>query len=98
LLARLFLGQVHEDAGRLEQATGEYRRALAVDPNAQSAAVALSHALRKAGDGEGSRRVLLDALAHAGRRTQADVFWNYFTSNALGFAAELDGLRREALR
>jgi Tfp pilus assembly protein PilF len=98
LLARLFLGQVHEDAGRLEQAIEEYRGALALDASAQAAAVALSHALRLAGDSEGGKRVLVDSLAYAGRRDHGDVFWDYYTSNALGFQDELDDLRRETLR
>jgi tetratricopeptide (TPR) repeat protein len=98
LLAHLFLGQVHEDGGRLEPAIDEYRRALALDPTAQAAGVALSHALRLAGDAEGSRRVLTGALGHAGRRSHADVFWNYFTAHAVGFEGELDALRRETLR
>jgi tetratricopeptide (TPR) repeat protein len=98
LLARLFLGEVHEDAGRLEPAIEEYRRALALDPTSQTAAVALSQALRLAGDVAGSRRVLEESLAHAGRRRFVDLFWNYYTTNALGFEEQFDDLRRETLR
>jgi nucleotide-binding universal stress UspA family protein len=89
---------VHEDGGRLEQALEEYRAAQTLDPTSQAAAVALSHALRLAGDADGSRRVLVEALAQAGRRRHADVFWNYFTTNALGFEDQFDDLRREGLR
>jgi tetratricopeptide (TPR) repeat protein len=97
-LAHLFLGQVHEDAGLVEEALVQYRAALALDPSAQVAAVALSHALRLAGDVDGSRQVLLQALAHAGRRRTSDVYWNYFQAHALGFEERLDALRRETLR
>lgn len=97
-LARLFLGRVHEDGGRLEPAIAEYRLALALDPKAQTAAVALSHALRLAGESEASRQVLSQALAHAGRRTVADPYWNYLTSNTLRIEDAFDALRRETLR
>jgi len=102
-LAHLFLGQVQEDASRLEQSVEEYRAALALDPAAQAAAVALSHALRLGGDPEGSRRVLSEALAHAGRRSVADPFWNYLTTTRapgpwLRPEEGFDALRRETLR
>lgn len=97
-LARLFLGRVHEDSGRLEPAIAEYRLALALDPKAQTAAVALSHALRLAGESEVSRQVLSQALAQAGQRTVADPYWNYLTSNVLRIEDTFDALRRETLQ
>ena len=48
-LARLFLGQVHEGAGRLPEAVEQYRAALQGDPTSQAAAVALSYALGRSG-------------------------------------------------
>lgn len=97
-LARLFLGRVHEDVGRLDQAALEYRLALALDPKAQAAAVALSHVLRKGGDAEGSRKVLSQTLAHAGRRPAQDAFWNYLMRNALHVDELFEALRRETLQ
>lgn len=97
-LARLFLGRVHEDSGRLEPAIEEYRHALALDPKAQTAAVALSHALRLAGESEASHQVLSQALAQAGWRTVADPYWNYLTSNAVRFEDAFEALRRETLQ
>jgi tetratricopeptide (TPR) repeat protein len=96
-LAHLFLGQVHEDAGRLEQAVEHYRLSLALDPEAQAAAVALSHALRSTGAAEESRRVLRQALAQAGRRSR-DGYWDYLVGNAVHVEEQFAALRQESLQ
>jgi tetratricopeptide (TPR) repeat protein len=95
-LAHLFLGQVYEDAHRLQRAEAEYRRALEVDPHAQSAAVALSHALLLARDAEGSRRVLAGGLASAHRRPTPDPYLGYLAANAVDRERLFDALLREA--
>jgi hypothetical protein len=97
-LAYLFLGRVHEDAGRLDQAVEQYRVALDIDPSAQAAAVALSHALRVAGDAAESRRVLRASLDQAGRRPRRDAFWDYPTGDAGRYDELFADLRREALQ
>jgi tetratricopeptide (TPR) repeat protein len=96
-LAHLFLGRVHEDAGRLEQAVEHYRLSLALDPGAQAAAVALSHGLRRSGEMEEARAVLRLALARAGRRAGRDAYRDYLVSDVLGFREELAALRQESL-
>jgi tetratricopeptide (TPR) repeat protein len=96
-LAHLFLGQVHEDSGRLAQAVEQYRLSLALDPSAQTAAVALSHALHSAGEGEEARGVLRQALALAGRRALRDGYWDYLALNALHFRDLFAALRQESL-
>ena len=95
-LAHLFLGRVHEDSGRLEPALRHYRLALGLDPKAQTAAIALSHALRLAGEAEESRQVLLMALAVAGLRAR-DAYWDYLVGDALRVEDEFAALRRESL-
>ena len=97
-LAHLFLGRVHEDSGRLEQAVEHYRLSLALDPDAQAAAVALSHALRRTGEVEEARAVLRRALAPAGRRPARDGYWDYLVSDATHFREEFATLREESLR
>jgi hypothetical protein len=97
-LAHLFLGRVHEDAGRLEQAIEYYRLALALEPSSQAGAVALSHALRRAGEVEEAREVLRRALAFAGRRASRDAYRDYLAGNAAHFREELAELRRESLQ
>jgi tetratricopeptide (TPR) repeat protein len=97
-LAHLFLGQVHEDAGRLEQAVEQYRLSLAIDPIAQAAAVALSHALRSAGEVEEAHGVLRRALAQAGRRAFRDGYWDYLGVDALHFRDLFAALRQESLQ
>jgi len=96
-LAHLFLGRVHEDSDRLEEAVAHYRRSLALDPDAQAAAVALSHALRLTDQVEESRAVLRHALARAGRRTARDVYWDYLVANAVHGDELFAALRRESL-
>jgi len=96
-LAHLFLGRVHEDADRLEEAVAHYRRSLALDPDAQAAAVALSHALRLTDQVEESRAVLRHALARAGRRTARDGYWDYLVANAVDGDEMFAALRRESL-
>jgi tetratricopeptide (TPR) repeat protein len=95
-LAHLFLGRVHEDAGRLEPALRHYRLALALDPQAQTAATALSHALRLAGEDEESRQVLRRALDMAGRRRR-DAYWDYLAGDAARVEDEFAALRQESL-
>ena len=94
-LAHLYLGKVYESLGRGEDARRDFREALALRPDAQAAAVALSQALASAGDAEGARRVLADALSWAGGRLQRDPFWQYPAGNALTVDVTLDALRRE---
>ena len=94
-LGRLFLGQIHQDAGRLAEAEREYRAALGVDPHAQAAAVALSHVLQLAGDAAESRDVLERAVASAGRRRSADAYWDYLFGRSDDAETLLEALRQE---
>ena len=75
-----------------------YRLSLALDPDAQAAAVALSHALRRTGEVEEARAVLRRALAPAGRRPARDGYWDYLVSDATHFREEFATLREESLR
>jgi tetratricopeptide (TPR) repeat protein len=97
-LAHLFLGRVHEDSGRLESAVKEYRLSLALDPRSQAAGVALSHALRKAGETDEAREVLRATLAQAGQRAYRDAYWDYVAVNALHFREVVAALREESTR
>ena len=94
-LAHLFLGQVRERAGQADQAVLEFEKALAIDPEAQAAAVALSHVLLVKGDADAARRALVQALDHAGRRKARDAHWNYPSSNAADVGEIVEALREE---
>ena len=96
-LAHLFLGRIHQDAGRLDEAIGEYRLAVALHPSALSAAVALSSALGLAGDADAGRSALRQGLESAGRRRARDPHWDYQVVNAVELEGLLDELYREAL-
>ncbi|HET6898149.1 MAG TPA: tetratricopeptide repeat protein, partial [Vicinamibacteria bacterium] len=78
------------------EAARAYQEALALEPQSQAAAVALSHLRLSAGDAPGARRVLDEALAHAGRRAATDPYWLYPASNAANTDDALEALRQEA--
>jgi tetratricopeptide (TPR) repeat protein len=94
-LAHLFLGRVHEDAEHVEEALAQYRSAVEIDPGSQSAAVALSHALQLAGEGEEARLVLANGLHDRG--VARDPFWDYLVVNAQTNLEMLATLHRESL-
>ena len=94
-LAHLFLGRIQEDAKRLDQALAEYRQAVDVHPEAQSAAIALSHALQLTGEPEASRQALTRGLGNP--LSARDAYWDYLVSNARRTDELLDTLHREAL-
>jgi hypothetical protein len=81
----------------VEQAVEQYRLSLALDPSAQAAAVALSHALRSTGEGEEARGVLRRALTLAGQRALRDGYWDYLGVDALHFRDLLAALHQESL-
>jgi tetratricopeptide (TPR) repeat protein len=96
-LAHLFLGRVQQDSGRLQEAISEYRLAAAIHPGGLAAGMALSHALRLAGDAEESRLALRQGLRDAGHRPQRDPYWDYLVANAADLEALLETLHRESL-
>lgn len=94
-LAHLFLGQVHERAGRAQDAAREFARALEIHPQSQAAAIALSQVELVSGDSTQAREVLGRALALAGSRDFRDLYWDYVASNAASAEALFEILRRE---
>jgi tetratricopeptide (TPR) repeat protein len=67
-LAHLFLGRIHEEAGRLDAAAAEYRAAVAASPRSQTGYLALSQSL----DAMGDRRSALETLELALSRGDTD--------------------------
>jgi len=61
-LALLFLGEAAEKAGRFEEATELYRRAVDIRPNCQAARVALAYASERMGDMDRARSVVASFL------------------------------------
>jgi tetratricopeptide (TPR) repeat protein len=94
-LARLFLARVHQDAGRDDDALREYRAALALQPESQAAAIGLADALQIAGLADDARTTVEGTLAEAGRRREAQAFWEYTFANARQGSAMLERLRDE---
>jgi tetratricopeptide (TPR) repeat protein len=95
-LAHLFLGRIHQDAGRLEPAMSEYRLAEALHPAAASASTALSSALFLAGKPDAAREAL-QGMGVAGGRPERDPFWDYLVLNAAGLDELREALRGESL-
>jgi tetratricopeptide (TPR) repeat protein len=95
-LAFVTLGQVHESAGRTDEAEAAFRAALALEPDAQAAAMALAHVLLLRGATAEAHRVAERALAR--RPESFDPQWNYFGGNAAGVEELVDALRAESAR
>jgi tetratricopeptide (TPR) repeat protein len=95
-LARLFVGRLEEDAGRFDEAARSYELAVTLEPNGQSARLALSHARLRLGDGAAARRQVEAALRPAGHRLTPDSFWLYPWGPSIGAEDRLEALRREA--
>lgn len=96
-LAVMFAGAVHERGGRIEDAIAFYRQAEVLIPDAQTAPVALSETLRRAGRGDESRQVLNDAVG-ARRPAVIDPWWPYFLEDSRVTAGRLEKLLAEARR
>jgi tetratricopeptide (TPR) repeat protein len=96
-LGHLFLGRVLEESGDLAAAAEHYRAALAIDPGAQAAAMALSQALLLTGDDGEGRKVLGRAIAQAPRDQPRDAYMTYHLGRSHLAQAMLDGLRAETL-
>ena len=94
-LARLYLGGLAEDEGRLADALPAYEAALAIVPSSQSAGLALSEVRHRLGDAAGARAALLAAVAEGGRRKASDPFWDYPLGASKDAAARLEAVRQE---
>ena len=95
-LAHLFLGRIHEDAARLPEALASYEAAVALDPTAQSARLALSHVRLRTGDVAAARAEAEIAVGTARHRMRDDPFWLYPWGPSVGAEDRLEVLRREA--
>lgn len=89
-LARLFSGAACETLGRAETAISHYEAAAGIMPHAQSARIALSHALLGVGERDGSLRVVLqaaDKAAHSGTDPWGGYMYGQARLVAAGLAA-----------
>lgn len=94
-LVHLFLGRVHQDAGRLPEAVAEYRLAVALHPSARSGCTALSNALLVAGEADAARRALRPTSAE--QRAERDPLRDYLVLNAADLDELTGALHRESL-
>lgn len=93
LPANLLLGDLHEARGDLARAIRLYQAAVEADPYCQPAAIALSHALYRARDYEGSREVIEAFLMTTPRET--DYWWRYVQGDRRLVDRRLEELREE---
>lgn len=96
--AHLFLARLHEDAGRLEEASRCYEAALAVDPRAQSARLGLSFVRLLQGARQAAADEVEAALEAAGGRPRPDPFWLYPWGSSVDAEPRLEALRRQVSR
>jgi tetratricopeptide (TPR) repeat protein len=95
-LAHLFLGRVHEDAGRLTEAEREYRAALDAAPQAQTPQIALAHVLQGLRDEVGAGAAIRRALEPTRQARLYDAFWYYSSAWSGQADARFEGLVKEA--
>jgi len=95
-LAQLFLGRIQEDQGLFDAAASSYRAALALDPESQTALLALSHSLYRLGADEDSRDLVERSLALVGNRKRTDVFGAYSWGRSASYEVVWESLRAAA--
>ncbi len=95
-LAYLFVGRVHEAAGRTSEAERAYKNAAGVERDGQAAAMALAHLRLMAGDSGASREILDQELGRTVPRSHEDPFWNYQFGPARRAEPLFEALRNEA--
>ena len=95
-LARLMLGGVQERAGQVETARQLYLAAIAIQPEGQSAFIALGQALHAAGDRRGAADVLARLFARRLTPSADDPWWDYPFGRWRDAEPMLAGLRAEA--
>jgi hypothetical protein len=93
----MFLGAIDERAGRIDAAMERYRVAREAFPWGQSAPMALSHALMRAGRDDDAREVLTDHFT-AARGRISEPLWIYLADPATDPGPTLDELRAEVWR
>lgn len=95
-LAYLFVGRVHEAAGRTAEAERAYKNAAGVEPDGQAAAMALAHLRLMAGEFGAAREILDQELGRTLPRSHVDPFWNYLFAPARRAEPLFEALRNEA--
>jgi tetratricopeptide (TPR) repeat protein len=96
-LAQMFLGAAAERAGRIDDAIDRYRQAQAAYRWGQSAPLAVSEALMRAGKDDDARAALLDRFTAPDRRA-FDPLWTYLADPSTDLGPTLDALRAEVWR
>jgi tetratricopeptide (TPR) repeat protein len=97
-LARLILGDIHEDEGNAGEAERLYREAIRLDPIAQSARLALGHLLYAAGDASGAADVVEPFVMHQPPRERNDPWSDYRVAYPAVGRVLLEELRTEVRR
>jgi hypothetical protein len=97
-LAALFLGQVQEADGRLDDARRSYRAALDLYPPSQVARTALAHMSFRQGQAVDALALVREALTIRAERDDEDPWWRYPKNQFLSFDDLLVGLREEVRR
>ena len=97
-LARLMLGDASERDGDMREAERLYREAMALDPVAQSARVALAHVLHAAGDAVEAAAIIEPLVTRSRTDERNDPWSEYLVGYPVAGQLLLQELRREVER
>jgi Flp pilus assembly protein TadD len=96
LIAYILLGNIHNQRGEVAQEVESFRAAVEIDPHNQVAAVALSHALHRAGDLAGSQRVIERLLTPTDPKlSNPDEWWRFQLASSEHLDSLLEDMREE---
>jgi len=96
-LAYLFLGQIEEQAGRIDQAVGLYLRALAAWPQSQVARIALGNAQEKSGDVAAAHALIVSFFGRPMSGREQDPWSGYLAGQKDEGIRTLDEMRTKAI-
>jgi tetratricopeptide (TPR) repeat protein len=96
-LACLFLGQIEEQTGRIDQAVGFYERALAASTKSQAAQIALANAREKMGDVSAARSLVVSFFADPGTERGLDPWSEYLVGEAGAGGRTRDEMRAKVI-
>lgn len=98
LVAHILLGDIYCQLGNYPEAVRSYQSALEIDPRCHAAAMALSHAMHRAGDLAGSRDVIRRFLNQESSSSEPDGWVIYLSGSPKRLDSVLQELREVLAR
>jgi tetratricopeptide (TPR) repeat protein len=96
LIAYILLGNIHNQRGELAKEVESFRAAVEIDPHSQIAALALSHALHRAGDLAGSQRIIERLLTRTESKSgNPNEWWSFQLASSEQLDSLLEDMRED---